>query len=151
MRRARALAIATSSCYEHQQAVIFPFNRPVQAVVLLLPATHRPAELTIHLALHSAEEPGDLRATTGTVEVPTIRDNDAALALGTRPVQQHEPATADGPCHGLHNLHRAVHGRTFQFGQKSFDSIRFSLPNRFFRFGNLINICRLYTDIQIVS
>jgi len=118
--------LATSSCYEHQQAVIFPFNRPVQAVVLLLPATHRPAELTIHLALHSAEEPGDLRATTGTVEVPTIRDNDAALALGTmhRPVQQHEPATADGPCHGLHNLHRAVHGRTFQFGQKKV-SIRF--------------------------
>ena len=105
--------LATSSCYEHQQAVIFPFNRAVQAVVLLLPATHRPAELTIHRGEsgpHSAEEPGDLRATTGTVEVPiTIRDkapNDAALALGTRPIKQHEPATADGPCHGLHNLHR---------------------------------------------
>jgi len=31
-------------------------------------------------------------------------------------------------------------GRAFQFGQKSFDSIRFA---------NLIN-CRFYTDIQIV-
>jgi len=37
-----------------------------------------------NLALHSAEEPDNLRATTGTVEVPTIRDNDAALALGAR-------------------------------------------------------------------
>ena len=35
-----------------------------------------------NLALHSAEEPDNLRATTGTVEVPTERDNDAAL--GTR-------------------------------------------------------------------
>jgi len=34
-----------------------------------------------NLALHSAEEPDDLRAATGTVEVPSIRDNDAALAL----------------------------------------------------------------------
>jgi len=45
-----------------------------------------------NLALHSAEEPDDLRATTGTVEVPTERDNNAALALGARPIQQHEPA-----------------------------------------------------------
>ena len=45
-----------------------------------------------NLALHSAEEPDNLRATTGTVEVPTERDNDAALALGARPIQQHEPA-----------------------------------------------------------
>ena len=45
-----------------------------------------------NLALHSAEEPDDTRATTGTVEVPTIRDNDAALALGARPIQHHEPA-----------------------------------------------------------
>ena len=39
-----------------------------------------------NLALHSAEEPDNLRATTGTVEVPTIRDNDAALVLGARGV-----------------------------------------------------------------
>jgi len=45
-----------------------------------------------NLALHSAEEPDDLTATTGTVEVPTKRDNDAAVALGARPIQQHEPA-----------------------------------------------------------
>jgi len=45
-----------------------------------------------NLALHSAEEPDNLRATTGTVEVPTERDNNAALALGARPIQQHEPA-----------------------------------------------------------
>jgi len=45
-----------------------------------------------NLALHSAEEPDNLRATTGTIEVPTIRGNDAALALGARPIQQHEPA-----------------------------------------------------------
>ena len=45
-----------------------------------------------NLALHSAEEPDDLRATTDTVEVPTIRNNDAAIALGARPIQQHEPA-----------------------------------------------------------
>ena len=32
-----------------------------------------------NLALHSAEEPDDLRSTNGTVEVPRIRDNDAAL------------------------------------------------------------------------
>jgi len=45
-----------------------------------------------NLALHSAEEPDNLRAATGTVEVPTERDNDAAPVLGTRPIQQHEPA-----------------------------------------------------------
>jgi len=33
----------------------------------------------------------NLRATTGTVEVPTKTDDDA-LALGARPIQQHEPA-----------------------------------------------------------
>ena len=31
----------------------------------------------------------------------------------------------------------AVTDRAFQFGQKSFDSIRFSLPNRFFRFDSI--------------
>ena len=45
-----------------------------------------------NLALHSAEEPDDLRPTTGTGKVPRIRDNDAALALGATPIQQHEPA-----------------------------------------------------------
>ena len=45
-----------------------------------------------NLALHSAEEPDTIRAITGTAEVPTKRDNDAALALGARPIQQHEPA-----------------------------------------------------------
>ena len=45
-----------------------------------------------NLALHSAEEPDNLRATTGTVKVPTERDNDAALALGARPIIQHQPA-----------------------------------------------------------
>jgi len=45
-----------------------------------------------NLALHSAEEPYNLRATTRTVEVPTERDNDAALVLGARPVIQHQPA-----------------------------------------------------------
>ena len=52
-----------------------------------------------NLALHSAEEPDNLRATTGTVEVPTERDNDAALVLGARPIQQHEPAAR-------HRMHR---------------------------------------------
>jgi len=51
-----------------------------------------------NLALHSAEEPDNLRATT--VEVPTIRDNDAALALGARPIQQHEPAAR----HTMNNI-----------------------------------------------
>jgi len=45
-----------------------------------------------NLALHSAEEPDNLRATTGTVEVPTERDNDAAVVLGARPIIQHQPA-----------------------------------------------------------
>jgi len=45
-----------------------------------------------NLALHSAEEPDNLRATTGTAEVPTERDNDAAPVLRARPIQQHEPA-----------------------------------------------------------
>jgi len=60
-----------------------------------------------NLALHSAEEQDDLRATTGTVEVPTIRDNDAALALGARPIQQHEPAAC-------HNYSKNVKLVTFQ-------------------------------------
>jgi len=47
-----------------------------------------------NLALHSAEEPDNLRATTGTVEVPRKKDNKAALAPGARPIQQHEPAAA---------------------------------------------------------
>ena len=42
-----------------------------------------------NLALHSAEEPDNLRATTGTVEVPT-------LALRATPSQQHEPAARHG-------------------------------------------------------
>jgi len=37
-----------------------------------------------NLALHSAEEPDNLRAATSTVDVPTKRYNDAALALGAR-------------------------------------------------------------------
>jgi len=37
-----------------------------------------------NLALHSAEEPDDLRATTGTVEAPKKRDHDSALALAAR-------------------------------------------------------------------
>ena len=47
-----------------------------------------------NLALHSGEEPDNLRATTGTVEVPTKRDNNVALAPGARQTysQQHEPA-----------------------------------------------------------
>ena len=45
-----------------------------------------------NLALHSAKEPDNLRATTGTVEVPTKRDNDVELAPGARPIQQHENA-----------------------------------------------------------
>jgi len=45
-----------------------------------------------NLVLHSAEEPDNLRATTGTVEVPTKRDNAAALVLGARPIIQHQPA-----------------------------------------------------------
>ena len=45
-----------------------------------------------NLALHSAEEPDNLRATTATVEVPTKRDNDVALAPGARLSQQHEHA-----------------------------------------------------------
>ena len=35
-----------------------------------------------NLALHSAEEPDNLRATTGTVEVPTERDNIANILEG---------------------------------------------------------------------
>ena len=46
----------------------------------------------VNLALRSAEEPDNLRATTGTGEVPTERDNDAAPVLGARTIQQHEPA-----------------------------------------------------------
>jgi len=45
-----------------------------------------------NLALHSAEEPDNLRATTGTVEVPTQIHNNAALVLGSRPIIQHQPA-----------------------------------------------------------
>jgi len=45
-----------------------------------------------NLTLHSAEEPDNLRAITGTVEVPTERDNHAALVLGARPIIQHQPA-----------------------------------------------------------
>jgi len=44
-----------------------------------------------NLALHSAEEPDNQRAITGTAEVPTKRHNDAALALGARPIEEHEP------------------------------------------------------------
>ena len=50
-----------------------------------------------NLALHSAEEPETQRAITGTAEVPTKRDNDAALALGAKPIQQHEPAARHTP------------------------------------------------------
>jgi len=50
-----------------------------------------------NLALHSAEEPDNQRAITGTAEVPTKRDNDAALALGARPIEEHEPAARHRP------------------------------------------------------
>ena len=45
-----------------------------------------------NLTLHGAEELDNQRAISGTVEVPVTRYNDAALALGARPNQQHEPA-----------------------------------------------------------
>ena len=51
----------------------------------------------VNLALHSAEEPDNQTAITGTVEVPVTRDTDAALALGARPNQQHEPAARHMP------------------------------------------------------
>ena len=38
-----------------------------------------------NLAVHNVEESDHLRATTGTVEVPTKRDDDAALAPRARP------------------------------------------------------------------
>ena len=44
-----------------------------------------------NLVTHSADEPDNRRAPTSTAELPTERDNDAALALGARPNQQHEP------------------------------------------------------------
>jgi len=44
-----------------------------------------------NLALHSAEEPDNQRAITGTAEVPAKRDDDA-LALGARPIQEYEHA-----------------------------------------------------------
>ena len=50
-----------------------------------------------NLALNSAEEPDNLRATTGTVEDPTKTDKAAALALGARPIQHHEPAARHIP------------------------------------------------------
>ena len=50
-----------------------------------------------NLALHSADEPDDLRATTGTVEVIIISYKRSsykrsALAQEARPIHQHEPA-----------------------------------------------------------
>jgi len=45
-----------------------------------------------NLALHRAEEPDNLRTTTGTVQVHTKRANDAVLAPGAKPIQEHEPA-----------------------------------------------------------
>ena len=45
-----------------------------------------------NLALHSAEESDNQRAITGTAEVLAKRDNDVALALGARPIEEHEPA-----------------------------------------------------------
>ena len=91
----------STSTFDYEQLFIiykqlsFPSKKHCKPPFLLLPLTHRPAELRSimgNLALHNAEEPDDPRATTGTVEVPTIRDNDAALALGARPSQQHERA-----------------------------------------------------------
>jgi len=49
-----------------------------------------------NLALHSAEEPDDLRATTDTVEVPTIGDDDVAFALGARPINSTSPRHVTG-------------------------------------------------------
>jgi len=45
-----------------------------------------------NLVRHSADEPDNRRAPTSTAEVPTESDNDAAFALGARPIQQREPA-----------------------------------------------------------
>jgi len=64
-----------------------------------------------NLALHSAEEPDNLRATTGTVEVPTEIDNDAALVLGARPIQQHKPAARHMPPICKQNLLLFIHPR----------------------------------------
>jgi len=70
-----------------------------------------------NLALHSAKEADNLRAITGTVAVPMKRDNDAALALGARPNQQHEPAAHHTQLRLEHSsilgcrLHAGVNGR----------------------------------------
>jgi len=73
-----------------------------------------------NLTLHSAEEPDNLRATTGTVEVPTIRDNDAAHALGARPIQQHKPAAH----------HKITHHSYYSNQLINNGSLRFSLINK---------------------
>jgi len=44
-----------------------------------------------NLVSNSANEPDNRRAPTSTAQLPTERDNDAALALGARPNQEHEP------------------------------------------------------------
>ena len=92
----------SSSCYKpfsldrehpraafHQlRAVIFPFIKALRAILPIAstnPSRGRPSIME-NLALNSAEELKNLRAITGTVEVPTKRDNDAALALGARPI-----------------------------------------------------------------
>jgi len=60
-----------------------------------------------NLAVHNVEESDHLRATTGTVEVPTKRDrpNDAALVptIGARPIQQHELIIAS------HNIQSVIY------------------------------------------
>ena len=59
-----------------------------------------------NLALNSAEEPDNQRAITGTAEVPTKRDNDAALALGARPIEEHELAVRHRPSRCVHDAHQ---------------------------------------------
>jgi len=71
-----------------------------------------------NLALHSAEEPGNLRATTGTVEVPTERDNDAALVLGARPIIQHQPAAR----------HRSTGGNIWDYRNSKLYEFRKNTP-----------------------
>jgi len=76
-----------------------------------------------NLALHSAEEPDNQRAITGTVEVPVTRDNNAALALGARPNQQHESAA----CHISNVTWLMPHHSKWLTGHRSLVSIQFCL------------------------
>ena len=131
------LAVATRQC--PQVGVARPLSiiqKPCQATTITERRRAGDADCDyVHTCTHAQTASGDRRARVVHRSFPTATTDRRTRGTGSRRVAPFRPL-----------LRSSVQPRAIQFEQKKFrfNSIRFSLPNRFFfdsiRFGNLINL-----------